>query len=176
MANGNQNPHNESCFLEIIYIIATQCCLNGFIPAKKQRSRSFVHLRSCRGDAHGNKRVMQEASGGGGAGTRGGDPCHRGVAVLGTDPGNARPTRSRDFPTETPLVAHPPAPLPASAPALRVEPLIFRGAAPCTRAHICTSARAQIRQARRGIWAKFKSHLSCLESFRERKLQAGAKC
>lgn len=82
---------------------------------------------------------MQEASGGGGwrggrrGGRRGGDPCHRGVAVLGTDPGNARPTRSRDFPTKNTTARRPPPPS-----ALWVEPLIWRGAAMRTRAHICT--------------------------------------
>lgn len=121
-------------------------------------------------------RTSESCSGqvGEGRGAAGGAPCHRGVAVLGTDPGNARPTRSRDFPTKTLLVPlHPPPPL-RSPEVGRPKPLIVEALLRRTRAHTSVLAHArQIRQAQCGIWAKFKSHLSCLESFKERKLQQG---
>lgn len=136
-----------------------------------KKSNSAAHSQTtalCRG-SHEDERVILGASGRN-WGAAGGASSHRGVAVLGTDPGNARPTRSRDFPTKTPPVPPPPPPPMVG----QLKPLIVE--ALLQRARALTSALAharQIRQAQRGIWAKFKSHLSCLESFKERKIQQG---
>lgn len=143
------------------------------INSSKNRNPA-AHSRTsglCRG-AHENEQVMLGASRGEWEGAAGGAPCHRGVAVLGTDPGNARPTRSRDFPTKTLLV--PPTSRLPSPEVGRLKPLIVEALLRRARAHTSALAHArQIRQAQCGIWAKFKSHLSCLESFRERKLRQG---